>query len=456
MKKEARVYKPVFHNILAKEGQAVDAAGIILKKRRGQELSPGEIDFFVKGYAAGTIPDYQAAALLMAVFFRGFSPEETARWTLAMVDSGKKVDLSSVPGIKVDKHSTGGVGDKTTLVLVPLVASAGVPVAKLAGRSLGHTGGTIDKLESIPGLRTEMSIPDFVRQVGEKGVAVASQSDELVPADKKFYALRDVTATVDCLPLVASSIMSKKIASGADAIVLDVKVGRGAFFERLEDARRLAGAMVSIGRRLGRKTVAFLTSMEQPLGWAVGNALEVREAIAALQGEGPSDLTELCLTLGARMLALAGKVSSDEQGRMVLAALLKNGRALAKFKEMIAAQGGDPAVAENPELLPAARGREDILAAQSGFVLSVDALAVGRAAMAAGAGRKVKEDPVDPSAGVVLRKKAGDPVEAGEPLATVFANRADAFEQAEKLLRGAFRVGPEPPAAGPLVYGTVE
>ena len=434
----------------------MEMAGIILKKRRGEELSPEEINFFVAGYAAGTIPDYQAAALLMAVFFQGLSPEETARWTLAMVESGKKVDLSAIPGVKVDKHSTGGVGDKTTLVLAPLVACAGVPVAKLAGRGLAHTGGTIDKLEAIPGLRTEMSVGDFVRQVRETGVAVAAQSEELVPADKKLYALRDVTATVDCLPLIASSIMSKKLASGADAIVLDVKVGRGAFFGRREDARRLAREMVSIGRRLGRKTAAFLTGMEEPLGWAVGNALEVKEAIAALKGQGPPDLVDLCLTLGARMLVLAGKAPDDGRAREILNVLLKSGKVLEKFREMIAAQGGNPEVIENPELLPAAARVERVVAEEAGFVRSVDALMVGRAAMALGAGRRTKEDRVDLSVGVVLHKKTGDRVEAGEPLASIFANRTEGLLQVCTLVREAFRVGAEEPVPQPLVYEAVE
>lgn len=430
--------------------------GIILKKRRGEELSPEEIRFFVAGYAAGAIPDYQAAALLMAVFFQGLSPEETARWTLAMVESGKKVDLSAIPGVKVDKHSTGGVGDKTTLVLAPLVACAGVPVAKLAGRGLAHTGGTIDKLEAIPGLRTEMSVAEFVRRVKETGAAVAAQSEELVPADKKLYALRDVTATVDCLPLIASSIMSKKLASGADAIVLDVKVGRGAFFGRREDARRLAREMVSIGRRLGRKTAAFLTGMEEPLGRAVGNALEVKEAITALKGEGPPDLVDLCLTLGSRMLVLAGKAPDDARARETLAALLKSGKALEKFREMVAAQGGDPSVIDNPELLPAAWHVERVLAEEAGFVRSVDALAVGRAVMALGAGRRTKEDRIDPAVGVVLHKKTGDRVEAREPLASVFANRREGLLQALAPVREAFRVGAEEPVPQPLVYEEVE
>ncbi len=428
---------------------------IILKKREGQELSPEEIKFFVRGYTEGNIPDYQAAALLMAVFFRGLSPLETAELTLAMVESGEKIDLSAIAGCKVDKHSTGGVGDKTTLVLAPLVAAAGAPVAKLAGRGLGHTGGTIDKLEAIPGLQTELSIPAFIQQVKEIGVAVAAQTRDLVPADKKIYALRDVTATVECIPLIASSIMSKKLAAGADAVVLDVKVGAGAFLPRREDARALARTMAAIGRQLGRTTVCFLTDMEQPLGRAVGNALEVREAIAALKGEGPGDLEELCLALGAQMLVLAKKAAGIDQARQKLTSLLKNGGALRKFQEMVAVQGGNPEVVENTELLKVAGRQEKVLAQAAGYVQSVDGRALGRAAVYLGAGRQSKEDQIDLSVGLVMHKKIGDTVEAGEPLVTMFVQQARYLEDARKLIAGAYKIGEEKPAPRPMVYEVI-
>ena len=424
---------------------------IILKKRQGQELSGTEINYFIQGYAGGEIPDYQAAALLMAVFFQGLSAAETAELTLAMVESGRKIDLSAIPGVKVDKHSTGGVGDKTTLVLAPLAAAAGVPVAKLAGRGLGHTGGTIDKLEAIPGLQTELSISAFIRQVKEIGVAVATQTRELVPADKKLYALRDVTATVDCLPLIASSIMSKKLAAGADAIVLDVKAGRGAFLPNREDARALARTMVAIGQRLGKATVALVTNMEQPLGRAVGNALEVREAIAALRGEGPADLEELCLALGAVMLVLAGKAADPGEAEEKLAGLLKTGQALRKLKEMVLAQGGNPEVIENPDLLKVAERQEKVPARATGYVQALDAKMIGQAAMLLGAGRQTREDRIDLAAGLVLHKKIGERVEAGEPLATLFVNRARYLEEAKKLVQDAYRTGADEPTPQPMI-----
>ncbi|MEW5898963.1 MAG: pyrimidine-nucleoside phosphorylase [Bacillota bacterium] len=428
---------------------------IILKKRQGQELSGAEINYFIQGYAGGEIPDYQAAALLMAIFFQGLSGAETAELTLAMAGSGRTIDLSAIPGVKVDKHSTGGVGDKTTLVLAPLAAAAGVPVAKLAGRGLGHTGGTIDKLEAIPGLQTELSIPAFIRQVKEIGVAIATQTRELVPADKKLYALRDVTATVDCLPLIASSIMSKKLAAGADAIVLDVKAGRGSFLPNREDARALARTMVAIGQRLGKATVALLTNMEQPLGRAVGNALEVREAIAAMRGEGPADLEELCLALGAVMLVLAGKAADPGEAEEKLDGLLKNGQALRKLKEMVVAQGGDPEVIENPDLLKVAERQEKIPARTAGYVQAVDAKMIGEAAMLLGAGRQTKEDRIDLAAGLVLHKKIGERVEAGEPLATLFVNRARYLEEAKKLVQDAYRTGADEPAPQPMVLEVI-
>ncbi|OAT86490.1 pyrimidine-nucleoside phosphorylase [Desulfotomaculum copahuensis] len=428
---------------------------IILKKRRGFELTREEIEFFIHGYTAADIPDYQAAAFLMAVFFQGLTPRETADLTLAMAASGDQADLSAVPGRKVDKHSTGGVGDKTTLVLVPLVAAAGVPVAKMSGRGLGHTGGTVDKLESVPGFKVDLSPDDFVAQVRAVGAAVVAQSGNLVPADKKLYALRDVTATVDSIPLIASSVMSKKIAAGGDAIVLDVKAGSGAFMRSAEDAFTLARAMVDIGRLAGRDTVALVTGMDQPLGRSVGNALEVREAIDTLAGRGPADLKELCLALGGQMLTLAGAAPTPEAGSGQLAALLADGRALAKFRDMIAAQGGDPRVIDEPDRLPRAARQETVPSGAAGHVTAIQAEAVGRAAMLLGAGRRTREDRIDHAVGIVLHKKTGDRVEAGEPLATLHVNRTEELDTARRAVQGAYTIGRVLPAQSPLVLGVV-
>lgn len=428
---------------------------IIDRKRRGLELSAEEIDFLIQGYTRGEIPDYQMAAWAMAVCIQGMTDRETAGLTLAMVRSGQTVDLSGIAGVKVDKHSTGGVGDKTSLVLVPLVASCGAPVAKMSGRGLGHTGGTLDKLASIPGLRTEMAIEEFVRQVNSVGCAIVGQTTELVPADRKLYALRDVTATVASIPLIAASVMSKKIAGGADAIVLDVKAGAGAFLPTVDEAFRLAQAMVAIGTRLGRETVALVTDMDQPLGYAVGNALEVAEAISTLRGFGPPDLEELCLALGAHMLCLAGVAPDPGEAVRRLRQSLRAGRALAKFKEMVQAQGGDVSYVNQPIKLPRAPVIREVPSPAAGRVQRVDALAVGRTAMALGAGRQRKEDPIDPAVGVVLRKKVGDPVEAGEPLAEVHAASAAAAEEAVARIQAAYVIGPEEPPRRPLIHGVV-
>jgi len=430
---------------------AVRMYEIILKKREGLELSRAEIEFWIEGCVSGAVPDYQTTALLMAIFFRGLSPGETSDLTMAMLGSGETIDLSGIPGVKVDKHSTGGVGDKTTLVLGPLVASAGVPVAKMSGRGLGHTGGTIDKLESIPGFRVESGHAGFIRQVRATGLAVAAQTGNLVPADKKLYALRDVTATVDNLSLIAASVMSKKLASGADAIVLDVKAGRGAFMKSPAGALDLARAMVDIGNGLGRRTVALITAMDQPLGLAVGNALEVEESIATLRGGGPADLREICLALGAEMLVLAGRAGSAGEARGILAQNLDSGRALNKFREMITAQGGDPAVLDNPGLLPAASRREVVTSPGGGFVTGLDALKIGLAAMSLGAGRETKESAIDLSAGVVLHKKTGDPVSAGDPLATLHHNGPKGLPGAAQLVREAFEISGSHPDPTPLI-----
>ncbi|AEP00888.1 pyrimidine-nucleoside phosphorylase [Heyndrickxia coagulans 36D1] len=406
---------------------------IIEKKRNGGELATEEINFFVKGYTEGIIPDYQASALAMAIYFKDMSDREIADLTMAMVHSGETLDLSAIHGIKVDKHSTGGVGDTTTLVLAPLVAALGVPVAKMSGRGLGHTGGTIDKLESIQGFHVEITTDQFIDLVNREKVAVIGQTADLAPADKKLYALRDVTATVDSIPLIASSIMSKKIAAGADAIVLDVTTGAGAFMKKEEDAIRLAETMVRIGNHVGRKTMAVISDMSQPLGYAIGNALEVKEAIDTLKGEGPDDLTELVLALGSQMVVLAGKATTLEEARKMLKEAIANGAGLEKFKKFVANQGGDPSVIDHPEKLPQAKYAIDLPAKTSGYVSKMVADQIGVAAMMLGAGRATKEDKIDFAVGIVLRKKVGDRVEAGEPLATIYANREAVEEVKEKI-----------------------
>jgi pyrimidine-nucleoside phosphorylase len=406
---------------------------IIEKKRDGKELSTEEIQFFVKGYTEGTIPDYQAASLLMAIYFQDMTERERTDLTMAMVESGDTIDLSPIQGIKCDKHSTGGVGDKVTICLSPMVAACGVPVAKMSGRGLGHTGGTIDKLESIPGFKVELTSEQFIKQVNDIKMAVVSQSGNLTPADKKIYALRDVTGTVPSIPLIASSIMSKKIASGADAIVLDVKVGEGAFMKTVEEAEELAHAMVKIGNRVGRKTIAILSDMSQPLGYAVGNALEVKEAIDVLKGHGPEDVKELCLTLGSQMVLLSGKAQSIEEARKKLEEVLNNGKALETFKAFVASQGGDPSITEHPDLLPQAKYKVDVPAKEAGYIKKIIANEIGVAAMLLGAGRETKDSEIDLSVGIVLNKKVGDHVEKGESLATIHSNREDIEDIKKKI-----------------------
>lgn len=406
---------------------------IIEKKRDGQTLTKEEIEFFIEGYTNGDIPDYQASSLAMAIFFQDMNEEERAALTMAMVNSGDVIDLSKVNGIKVDKHSTGGVGDTTTLVLAPLVAAVGVPVAKMSGRGLGHTGGTIDKLESIDGFHVEISEADFIKLVNEDQVAVIGQTGNLTPADKKLYALRDVTGTVNSIPLIASSIMSKKIAAGADAIVLDVKTGNGAFMKTLEDAEALAHAMVSIGNNVGRNTMAIISDMSQPLGRAIGNALELKEAIDTLNGQGPEDLTELVLTLGSQMVVLAERASTLEEARQLLNEAIENGSALDKFKTFLENQGGDASVVDSPELLPTAEYQIDYKAKSSGVVSELIANEIGVASMMLGAGRQTKEDDIDLSVGIVLNKKVGDNVNEGESLLTIHSNRENVDDVIKKL-----------------------
>lgn len=406
---------------------------IIEKKRDGKSLSKEEIEFFIKGYTNGDIPDYQASSLAMAIFFQDMNDEERAALTMAMVNSGDVIDLSKINGIKVDKHSTGGVGDTTTLVLAPLVAAVGVPVAKMSGRGLGHMGGTIDKLESIKGFHVEISEEDFIKLVNENQVAVIGQSGNLTPADKKLYALRDVTGTVNSIPLIASSIMSKKIAAGADAIVLDVKTGNGAFMKTLEDAEALAHAMVSIGNNVGRNTMAIISDMSQPLGRAIGNALELKEAIDTLNGKGPEDLTELVLTLGSQMVVLANRANTLEEARQLLNEAIENGSALEKFKTFLENQGGDVSVVDAPELLPTATYQIEYKAQSSGVVSELIANEIGVASMMLGAGRQTKEDEIDLSVGIVLNKKVGDVVKEGESLLTIHSNRENVDDVIKKL-----------------------
>ncbi|MEB6269311.1 pyrimidine-nucleoside phosphorylase [Staphylococcus epidermidis] len=406
---------------------------IIEKKRDGKSLTKEEIEFFVNGYTHGEVPDYQASSLAIAIFFQDMNDEERAALTMSMVNSGEKIDLSDINGIKVDKHSTGGVGDTTTLVLAPLVAAVGVPVAKMSGRGLGHTGGTIDKLESVKGFNVEISEKDFIKLVNDNQVAVIGQSGNLTPADKKLYALRDVTGTVNSIPLIASSIMSKKIAAGADAIVLDVKTGSGAFMKTLDDAEALAHAMVRIGNNVGRNTMAIISDMSQPLGNAIGNALELKEAIATLKGNGPKDLTELVLTLGSQMVVLAEQAASLDEARQMLIDAIKTGKALNKFKTFLSNQGGDDSIVDSPEKLPSAKYQVEFKAKKDGYITEIIANEIGVASMMLGAGRQTKEDVIDLGVGIVLNKKVGEHVEKGENILTIHTNTKEIDDILYKL-----------------------
>lgn len=425
---------------------------LILKKKSGKALTSDEIDWMIREYTAGSIPDYQMAAMLMAVCFQKMDAEETTALTLAMANSGERMDLSSVKGIKVDKHSTGGVGDKTSLVLVPLVASLGIPVAKMSGRGLGHTGGTIDKLESISGFRTSLSEEEFLDHVSKIHIAIAGQTKNLAPADKKLYALRDVTGTVDNLSLIASSIMSKKLASGADAIVLDVKVGKGAFMKTPEEATVLAQMMIQIGKKAGKRMTAVISNMDQPLGNTVGNALEIEEVIDTLKGRGPKDLLDLVITLGSCMLLAAGVTEYAEDAEKQLKDALDSGRAYQKFLEFVEAQGGDTSQIENPSLLPHASVRMKVPASQEGFITGIHAEEVGRICLLLGGGRAVKEDCIDPAVGIILHKKVGDFVKAGEAIATVCANDEDKCRVAKKKLAKVYEYSKKPSNIKEIVY----
>lgn len=424
---------------------------LIEKKRDGVELSKDEINFIIEGYTKEEIPEYQMSAFAMAVFFQNMSDDERAALTMAMVESGDKIDLTAIEGVKVDKHSTGGVGDTTTLVLAPLVASVGIPVAKMSGRGLGHTGGTIDKLEAVTGFSVEITSEQFVDLVNKNKVAVVGQSGNLTPADKKLYGLRDVTATVNSIPLIASSIMSKKIASGADAIVLDVKTGAGAFMKELRQAEELAKAMVDIGNNLGRNTIAVISDMSQPLGFAIGNALEVKEAINTLKGEGPSDLMELCLNLGSQMVVLGGGAKTLTEAREQLEEAISSGKALETFKTFLSAQGGDVSVVDDVSKLPTAKYKIDVQAKQSGYVSEIIADKVGVAAMILGAGRATKESVIDLAVGIELRKKIGDYVNQGEPLLTLHSNQENVDECLKRVYES-YKISDEEVSAPTLIY----
>lgn len=428
---------------------------LIIKKRNGLELSKEEFSTIIDGFISGDIPDYQISAFLMAVYFKGLSSTETANLTDVMMRSGELIDLSEIKGIKVDKHSTGGVGDKTTLVLAPLVAAAGVPVAKMSGRGLGHTGGTLDKLESIKGLSVDMSRQEFINQIKTHHIAVCGQNANLVPADKKLYALRDVTGTVDNMSLISSSIMSKKLACGADAIVIDIKVGHGAFMKTLKDAEELAQTMIGIGSKMNRKVIAVITSMSEPLGYAVGNALEVKEAIDTLKGNGPEDLTKLCLELGSHMLVLGKVAKNYEEGVNILKGLIKSGKAFDKFVEFVQAQGGDPKVVNQTDLLPNAKYSYAYKSKETGYINDLNALDIGLASVKLGAGRETKESALDYGAGIILKKKIGDYVNKDEVLAMLYSNNDTTFARATEFMDLAYQMSQGKPLEKPLILKIV-
>ena len=429
---------------------------IITKKREGEELTPEEIHFFIDNYVKGSIPDYQASALLMAIYFRGLSRAETFALTEAMEFSGDVEDLSDLPGVKVDKHSTGGVGDKTTLVVAPVAAAAGVTVAKMSGRGLGFTGGTADKLEAIPGFRTRLEPEKFRRQLAELGLAVITQTGSITPADKKIYALRDVTGTVESPGLIASSIMSKKLAAGSDGIVLDVKCGSGALLKNLEEAENLAELMIDIGRNAGRKMVAVISDMSQPLGQAVGNALEVEEAVQVLKGGGPEDLRQLCLELAGEMIWIGGRAKSFQEGKNIARKVLEDGSALEKFREMVRRQGGDDRIIEEPERMGSSRYSRDVFAERDGFIAEMAAQEIGRASQHLGAGRLRKEDEIDFTAGIRMHVRIGNFVKEGDVLATLYGADSRRLEEAETILEAAIRISSEPVAPPKLIKEIIQ
>lgn len=433
----------------------MNTSELIIKKRGGGELTDAEIEYLIAGYVRGDIPDYQISALLMAIYFKGMSDAETLSLTQAMIKSGDRLDLSSIDGVKADKHSTGGVGDKTSLVLCPMLAAVGIKMAKMSGRGLGHTGGTIDKLESFPGLTTAIDGKHFIKQANEVGFVIAGQTADLVPADKKLYALRDVTGTVDIMPLIVSSIMSKKLASGADIIVLDVKTGSGALMKTEEDSFKLARKMVSLGKNAGRKTVAVVSDMDEPLGFAVGNTLEVKEAIAVLKGEDAGHLRELCLTLGACVVVEAGMAKSDKEAKGMLEKTLDDGSALRKFVEFIKAQGGDSSAVYNTDLLQESPVVMEVKCPKAGYIRSLNADCIGCVCIGLGAGRETKESTIDPSVGIVLRKKVGDYVNEGESIADIHASSKDKAKAAKQMLITCYEIEDTPPQKREFIKGII-
>ncbi len=428
---------------------------LIQRKRGGEELAPEEIEFLVNGYTNGEIPDYQMSSFLMAVYFSGMTDREVSRLTECMLHSGDTVDLSDIPGVKVDKHSTGGVGDKTSFIVAPLAAAAGVVVPMMSGRALGHTGGTLDKLESIPGFRTDLTAEEFQKQLAELGLCFIGQTERLVPADRKLYALRDVTATVESIPLISSSIMSKKLAEGIDALVLDVKVGSGAFMKTQIEARRLAAMMVGIGRRMDKKVQALITDMNQPLGYAIGNALEIMEASQTLQNAGPADLTKLSLELAARMIFLGKKADTLEEARLLAEKHLVDGSAYKKFKQVVAAQGGNPQALDKFELLPNATGMREITSPRAGYVSRINAQDIGVSSNMIGAGRDKKEDSIDPAVGIILEVKTGEKVDAGSVLCRIYYTKEDRVDEAAEMVEDAFHISSQKPDERELILEVV-
>ncbi|MGE5315802.1 MAG: thymidine phosphorylase [Acidobacteriota bacterium] len=434
----------------------MNANEIIRKKREGKELSPAELKFMIDGYVTGAIPDYQASAFLMATYFRGMTDQETSEFTRLMLHSGDVIDLSHVPGVKVDKHSTGGVGDKISIPLAPIVAACGVPVPMISGRGLGHTGGTLDKLESIPGFNTSLTIEEYKRVIGEIGVVMIGQTSEIAPADKKMYALRDVTSTVECIPLIAGSIMSKKLAEGIDALVLDVKTGRGAFMNSYERSAELAQALVAIGTNFGKETIAFITRMDEPLGCAIGNWLEIAESVECLRGKDVPDIMELTYVLGGAMVMLGKKAGSLSEGIARCREAVASGKAYDKFCELVRMQGGDVSFIEHVERYPASRYRLEITARRDGFITSIDSLELGFSGIMLGAGRTKVDDVIDPKAGILLKKKSGAAVARGEIVAEVFTDREEMLVPAGERIARAFQYGERAPVIGPLVISRVD